>query len=232
VQAQIDALATRYEGTHADTSGTWSLQTGGVALQAGALDDLAPALGAMMTSSHIGANWKAAYALALLSSGDRDGAAGILDDFREPTLDYLWLTTMQTIAEVAVGLGRADRAEPLFAALAPYRDQLGITGSGSLCFGLVATTLGALALVRGDTAAAVESLELAVALADAMDAPWERTRSRRLLARALLDAPDVPDRSARVVELVGTAAELAERHGLRAEAQALAELRELAPFSR
>ena len=29
VQAEIDAVAERYAGTHADTAGSWSLQTGG-----------------------------------------------------------------------------------------------------------------------------------------------------------------------------------------------------------
>ncbi|OWY59400.1 hypothetical protein B7486_74775, partial [cyanobacterium TDX16] len=44
VQPAIDELAARYDDTHADTRGTWALQTGFVAFRAGQLATLLPAL--------------------------------------------------------------------------------------------------------------------------------------------------------------------------------------------
>ena len=66
-QERIDAVAERYAGTHADTDGTWALQTGGLALQAGgASGSLVPALRSMVEESEIAANWRPPYGLALL----------------------------------------------------------------------------------------------------------------------------------------------------------------------
>jgi len=221
VQARIDAVAERYAGTHADTTGTWALQTGGLAYQSGGLGDLAPSLRAMIEESEITSNWRPPLGLAMLARGDRAGAMAVLDDFEEPPLDYFWLTTMQSLAELAVGLERHDVLRGLFERLSPYRDQLGITASGSLCLGLVATTVGQLALAMGDHEAARELLDQAVSRADAMDAPFEATKARRLLATALVAADGSADE---VRKLIDVAAELAEAHGFRAEQLLLGEL--------
>ena len=220
VQAQIDAVAERYAATHADTSGTWSLQTGGVAWQSGSLGDLVSMLQATIEQSDL-ASWKPAYGLALLATGDSVGAMAALDDFEEPSLDYFWLTTMQARAELAVGLQRHDVVARVFDLLLPYRAQLGITGSGTFCLGLVATTLGSMALAMGNDAIAVELLDDAVARADAMGAPFESTKARRLLAEALLATGQRVDE---VGHLLETAAELAGRHGFRGEARLLSAL--------
>jgi class 3 adenylate cyclase/tetratricopeptide (TPR) repeat protein len=221
VQAAIDALARRYADTHADTSGTWSLQTGGVALQAGALGAFEPALRAMVEKSDVAANWKPPYGLALLATGRREEALKVLEGFEEPPLDYFWLTTLQTLAELAIGLDHREVAARLFDRLYPHRDRLGITASGTLCLGLVATTLGGLALSVGDPAAASDLLDAAVGRADAMDAPFERVKSRRLLAQALVARGIRHDD---VFDLLATATELAGHHGFRGEREAIATL--------
>jgi hypothetical protein len=192
-----------------------------MALQAGDLGGFEPALRAMVAESDIAASWKPAYGLALLAAGDRAGAMAILDDFGEPPLDYFWLTTMQTWGELAIGLQRRDVVTHIFEVLRPYGEQLGITGSGTLCLGLVATTLGGLAIAMGEHITAIELLDDAVVRADAMGAPFESVKTRRLLAAALLAAGQ---RVHDVRPLLETATELAERHGFRGELFAVSEL--------
>jgi hypothetical protein len=219
VQELIDALAERYAGTYADTTGTWSLQTGALALQRGEFGGLAPVVQTMVDESETGANWKPPLGLALLEAGDRDAAMAVLDDLGDYPLDYFWLTTMQVVADLAVSLGRRDVAARVYEALLPFRDQLGITASGSLCLGLVATTLGRLALALDDDARAVELLRDAVACSDAMDAPFERVRSRRLLAAALVAASAGTDDAEPVL---AEAAAIAATHGFAGEQRLIA----------
>ena len=109
-------------------------------------------------------------------------------------------------------------ARDLYDALLPFRDQLGITASGTFCVGLVATTLGQLAFALGDAAAAIDLLEDAVARADAMEAPFEAVKARRLLAEALV-AAGRPH-----ADIVDTAITVARTHGFTAEEQLLAQL--------
>jgi class 3 adenylate cyclase/tetratricopeptide (TPR) repeat protein len=221
VQADIDALATRYAGTHADTSGTWALQTGGLALQSGRFGDFVPALRSMLEDSEIAENWRPPFGLALLANGDREEAMAVLDAVEEPPLDFFWLTTTQVIAELAVGLERTDVVARAFETLMPCREQVGVTASGSLCLGLVATTLGQLALALDDYDVAIELLGDAVARADAMDAPFERVKARRVLVAALHASGR---RTGEITALLATADELAARHGFFGERRLLADL--------
>jgi hypothetical protein len=218
-QSEVDALAARYAETHADTDGTWSIQTGGLAFQAGAMAGLAPTLRAMVEASPVGSNWTAGYGVALVASGDLDGATAVLDGIDDPPCDYFWIVTMQSVAELVVLLGRTDRSPHLREALTPYRGQLGISASGSFCYGLVSLTLGQLALLEGDLDAAIELLEESVAVADAMPAPYESARARRSLAEARSAAGH--ERSG-IDALLAEAAELAARHGFAGESAALA----------
>lgn len=220
-QADVDRLAGAYGETHADTDGTWSIQTGGIAIQAGRLRDLAPTLGAMVDASTVGGNWNAAYGVALAHAGDRDAATTVLDALEPPPLDYFWLVTTQIIAELVVELGRVDLADELRRSLVPFRDQLGISASGSFCLGLVRTSLGQLALLEGDLDAAIELLTEAVAVADDMGAPYEATKARRALVEALLAARGGGDRAA---ELTAEALATARAHGFDGEIDRLVRL--------
>lgn len=221
VQGQIDAIAARYDGTHADTTGTWSLQTGAVAYQGGALGPLAPMLTSVVAAHPHRPNWVPPLGIALLHSGDREGAMAVLDGFEEPPLDYFWLTTMQALGELAIELDRADRAQEVYERLGPFRDQLGITASGTFCFGLVSTSLGSLASCIGDHAAARELLTQAAAQADAMGAPFEAVRARRYLAAALV-ASGAP--AAEVAATVAEARRIAAPYAFTGEERRLAAL--------
>jgi class 3 adenylate cyclase/tetratricopeptide (TPR) repeat protein len=220
-QQRIDALAARYADSHADTGGTWAIQTGALAMQSGEFGDLVPTVRATMHESDASAVWTAALAMALLGAGDRNGAGEVLDHRVEPPLDYFWLAYQLGMAHVAVDLGRGDDVARSFELLLPFRGQLAMTASGSLCFGLVSTVLGQLALASGAPTEAVDLLEEAVAHADAMQAPYEATRARRLLAAALQAAPPGEDTKHRAAALLGEAASLAATHGFEGERQLL-----------
>jgi hypothetical protein len=133
-------------------------------------------------------------------------------------MDYLWLTTLQSLADLASGLGRVDACERILAALIPFRGRLGITSSGASCYGLVSRTLGQLALAAGHLDLAIELLDEAVAQADAIGAPFEATSARRHLAQALSTAGQRLDE---VEAVVATAVALAIEHGFTAEHRAL-----------
>ena len=171
-QGAIDELAARFEDTHADTTGTWALQTGGIAFQQGRLADFTPVLRGLVEESVLSPVWRAPFGLALLASGEREAAEAVLDDWVEPLLDYFWTTVVQTRSDLAIGLGRVDRCRELYDMLVPHRGLLGITSSGSLVYGLVDLTLGRLATTLGELDLAVELLNGAVEQADAMAAPY------------------------------------------------------------
>ena len=75
-----------------------------------------------------------------------------------------------------------DRCQELFDQLSPFRGQLGITASGSACFGLVSRSLGELALALGRHDDALDLLAEAVADADSSGMHFEAVVARRLLA--------------------------------------------------
>jgi class 3 adenylate cyclase len=223
-QARIDDLAIRFGATHADTDGTWALQSGGLAYQAGTLHLMLNSIEAM-TAGNQARTWTAAQALALLWAGDRDGAEAILDTQTDIPVNYFWLTVVQVRAEVAVGIGRGDLCARMYDELLPFRGRLGITASGSLCYCLVSRTLGMLALALDDVPAALDLLTEAVGQADRIDAPFEGVIGRRLLASALLATGDVD--GAR--DAVGAAHVVAVARGFAREVAALDTLRATLP---
>ena len=189
-QARIDELFARFASSLADSEGTWAAHTGGVAYQNGTLDRMLNSIQAMTASNQI-RPWTAAQALALSWAGDTDGAEAILDRLVEVPRNYFWMAVTQMLAEVAADLGRSDHCRRLFAELEPFRGQVGITASGSLCIGLVSRTLGALALAMGDLDDAIGLLTEAVEHATRLGAPSEQVIAGRLLGTALLARGDL-----------------------------------------
>lgn len=220
-QQRVDELAIRFGATHADTDGTWALQSGGLAYQAGTLHLMLNSIEAM-TAGNQARTWTAAHALALLWAGDRDGAEEILDQHTDIPVNYFWATVMQVRAEVAAGLGRRDHCARMYDELLPFRGRMGLTASGSLCFGLISRTLGTLALALDDLPAATDLLTEAVEQADRTDAPFESVIGRRLLATALVASGDVDGARAAIEHARATATdrrfgrELAELDALHA----------------
>ena len=183
MQAQIDALAAKYADRHADTDGTWALQSGVLALQEGRLGGLLEPLRSTMQSSTVPSAWTAAFGLALLGNGEIGAANDVLDSCAAPSLDYLWLSAKLSTAELAVGLGRTDHCARLLHELMPFRGQVGLIASGSGCYGLVSRSLGQLAFALEDTELAIELLSEATAQAEKIGAPYEAATARSFLAR-------------------------------------------------
>jgi DNA-binding CsgD family transcriptional regulator len=115
----------------------------------------------------------------------------------------LGLTPITRLADVCVFLGDADRAALLYERLLPYAEQGAVGGWAVVYTGSVARTLGQLAAVMGDSAAATAHFEAALALETRMGArPWlahtqrqyaqvlaaRRGRGHRRHARQLLGA--------------------------------------------
>lgn len=219
-QDRIDALAARHATTHADTDGTWALQVGGLAYQAGTLGSMVPVISSMLDGP-LARTWRAALALAHLMAGDAATAAATLDEQGDVPRSYFWLTVTQVRAEVAAHLGQTDRCAELFDQLHPFRGRVGITASGSLCFGLVSRTLGELALALGRNDDALDLLEEAAAAADSNGMPFESVVARRLSARA--HEARGGDETAR--QLVDEALATALAHGFEREERLLTQMR-------
>lgn len=183
-QLGIDALAARHAASVADTDGTWALQTGALAYQAGTLGTMVPVIIDMVGGPHSG-TWPAALALAQMMTGDTDAATATLTAQGDVPRTYFWVTVAQVQAEVAAHLGLVTRCGELFEQLLAFRGLVGITASGSLCFGLVSRSLGELALAMGRLEDAAGLLGEAVDAADAAGMVFESVVSRRLLASAL-----------------------------------------------
>ena len=187
-QKRVDELHRKFGPTQIDAEGTWLIQTGLVAYHRGALAQIVDSVKAMATGPQ-SRMWNGALALTLAWAGDEAAAEALLDDSEIPK-NYFWLAVTQAHAEVAAHLGRLDHCRRLFDDLEPYRGRVGVTGSGSMCFGLVSRSLGLLALSLGETLTAIELLREAVAHTDRIGAVHDGVVSRRLLATALAAAGD------------------------------------------
>jgi class 3 adenylate cyclase len=218
-QLRVDSFLAKFGATQADTEGTWMLHTGILAYQAGNFGQMVSSAQAM-TSGAQSKMWTSAHALALLWAGDHDGAQEILDQSSDHPRNYFWLVVKQAMADVAAGLGRRDRCQQLFDELLPFRGRMGITGAGSVCFGLVSRTLGMLALALDDAPAAVDLLSEAIEHADRVGAVFEAVTSRRMLATALLPTGD----SERASSLLHAALPVAEAHRFEHELDLINEL--------
>ena len=148
--------------------------------------------------------WRAALAVGLLVSGQRErGEAlyGTLDEHAIPR-DMTWLTTQTLLSWCATLLGDAARAGRLYALLLPYRERT-VQDVLAANWGSVERYLGSLAMVRGEYTRAEEHFEAALArnahnaqalrltrmeYAQLLLATDQSARARALLAVALDDA--------------------------------------------
>ena len=188
-QQLVDDLHRQYGLVMGDAEATWLIQTGYAAYQAGTLGQMIAAVQAMSASSQP-RMWAGALAVALMWAGDEVRAAEALGGDAVLPRNFFWLAVTQARAEVAAGLGLADHCRQIYDELLPYRGRFGITGAGSMCFGLTSRTLGMLAQALGDTDAAIDLLTEAVEHADRIGAVHESVCSRRLLGAALLTSGD------------------------------------------
>ncbi len=217
--ARVDQLFEESSATQADSGGTWAIQQGGLARHTGTLGSLVAVMDTAADNHAAFPSWHLARGLALLDAGDLTSANRIVDQFSDISFDYVWMSSMQTLGDLAFGLGRGEVCREVHDALAPYAGRLGIISSGALCYGLISRSIGQAALGMGAADAAVRPLRDAVEQADTVEAPYEAVVARRLLAGALREADGS---HGELVRVVGEASAIAERHGFAAEARLLA----------
>ena len=181
----VDELFEASAATQADAGGTWAAQHGGLAIHEGRFGDMADSLKNAAAGRQGQGIWPYALAIALIERGQLDEATEVADGFKRPSLDFMWLVSMQMLAEVGRGLDRKDLCIEALDALLPFRDRLGVIASGTLTYGLVSTSIGEAALGTGDIDLAVIVLERAVADAQRVKSPFFETKSQRLLDEAI-----------------------------------------------
>jgi tetratricopeptide (TPR) repeat protein len=141
-------------------------------------------------------------------------------DFEDVPKDLDWMIAMTLLSDVCADLGDAERAALLYDRLEPYADVNVVIGLAAACLGSAAGYLGKLAATMGRPERAVEHFERALAANAELQAPGCLARAQVDYARAIMSTGDP-----RAGELLRSAAEAAERHGLGAVARKVAALR-------
>jgi len=139
--------------------------------------------------------------------------------------DPFWMGTLTILAELALWLEDAVRANALFEALRPHEAQCVLFGVRSTCRGSVALYLGLLARLAGRREAVVPQLEAAVRANARLRALPLLARSQLELARALCDRAQGDD-LARALALRSDSNDLHHGLGLHHRERAIAELGE------
>ncbi|MGN6110509.1 MAG: hypothetical protein ACTHU0_35730, partial [Kofleriaceae bacterium] len=133
--------------------------------------ELVPRIEALVAEAPRFTGWRYVLADVRFGAGDLEGARalfrGLVEGLDAVPRDMLWLGTMVTLAELAVGLGELAAADRLYALLLPFGDRVAVQGRATLLLGPVALSLGRLAALTGRREAR-DHLERARALAGEM----------------------------------------------------------------
>jgi DNA-binding SARP family transcriptional activator/tetratricopeptide (TPR) repeat protein len=171
--------------------------------------------------------WRAALANMLCEEGRVDEAREEFErlaahDFEDVPKDLDWMIAMTLLSDVCADLGDAERAALLYERLEPYADLNVVIGLAAACLGSASGFLGKLAATMGRGERAAEHFERALAANAALHAPGCLARVQVDYARSIWSVrPGDP----RAAELLRSAGEAAERHGLGAVARKVAALR-------
>jgi DNA-binding SARP family transcriptional activator len=148
--------------------------------------------------SPAGGAWRAALLARTLLRGDADEVGRALGvevaALAAAPLDANWLYTATVLGAIGAQLEDERAAPELYSLLLPYGHRIVTVGRGAVCAGSASLSLGLLATVLGDQAAAVAHLEEAVRRNDAIKAVAYAAGARNALAK-------VVDDSARAAEL-------------------------------
>jgi DNA-binding SARP family transcriptional activator len=134
--------------------------------------------------------WRAGLATLLRQTGRIDAARAEFDvlardGFTGITRDGDWMVVAALTADLAAGLGDAERSADLYDLLLPYAETNVVIGLGAMCLGSTHRYLGRLALTLGRTDDAIGHLRRAVDANTAMRAVIELAHAQIDLARAL-----------------------------------------------
>jgi hypothetical protein len=126
-----------------------------VARETGGLDDLLPAIEAMVDSNQRISAFRAALALARVVVGDRPGALEVIESqaaagFDDVPHEHIYLLYLGVMAEAVALLELPEHVEPMLELLAPYEGQLCVGAHGLVVLNAMDTYRGMLATVTGD----------------------------------------------------------------------------------
>ncbi len=192
----VDELFERAAATQADAPGTWAAQLGGLAINDGRFGTMVDSLRGASERSQGQGIWSYAFVVALIHAGEIDLGRAAAAELKEPNLDFMWLVSMQFLAEIGYGLNDIERSTHAYEALLPYRGRLGVIASGTLTYDYVSTSLGTAALGMGRADLAMPLLEEARTDAEREGLLHPMLRSEKLLvqARALSAGTSQPPR--------------------------------------
>jgi hypothetical protein len=111
--------------------------------------------------------WRAVLPLAHMLRGEREEGLAAFedlarDDFAAISRDMFWFTAVCIVSEACALIGDAERAEVLYAMLAPYSERM-VQVTQAACFGSAHRFLGLLAMTAGRTDDAAAHFEAALA---------------------------------------------------------------------
>jgi DNA-binding SARP family transcriptional activator len=126
-----------------------------IARETGGLEDLLPAIEAIVDSNERITAFRAALAAARATVGDAAGARRVVDDLASAGLDdvphdHVYLLYLGLLAEAVALLDHAPLVDPLLELLAPYEGLLCVGAHGLVVLNAMDTYRGMLATVTGD----------------------------------------------------------------------------------
>ena len=211
-----------------DPLGVHGIQMFSVRREQGRLGELAPAIRVLAGGDGIGGAWRPGLAALLAELGMAEEArrelARVRHDGMERLRDGLWLTSLTYLADAAAATGDTDAAEAIRHELEPFAGTVVVVAHAVAFYGATDRYLGMLDATLRDWESAESRFESALALNRGMGtATWEAHTAyeygRMLLARGR------PEDAERAASLLASAAELAERIGMRALLERLAALK-------
>ncbi|MGO9873509.1 MAG: ATP-binding protein [Acidimicrobiia bacterium] len=211
-----EALRVGNDGGQPDAAVMFGAQLGVVHLQRGTMGDFAPLIEQIVGETpDTAAAMKAALAVAYVEGNRIDDARQILDEFAatdfDVPLDHVWTSAMVNFAEVAIAVGDAGYAAPLFDRLAPYADQFS-TASVAAPEGPVRYYLGGLATLLGRYDDADAYFAKAAAMSTRMGAEFIAARTDLMWGTMLAERDD-PGDTERALDLLTRARTVATANG-------------------
>jgi tetratricopeptide (TPR) repeat protein len=198
-------------------TGVYGVQMFTIRREQGRLAEVAPVVRRFVDENPGDAAWRPGLALIASDLGFAEAARKTFDEmavagFALPA-DAKRGLTLSYLAEVCARLGDATRAEWLYQALLPYRDNTIIAPVATVCCGAAARYLGMLASTMEDWSLAEEHFEAALALDEQLRAwPW-LAHTQYEFAAALQRRGRIDD-LARAHSLLAAALKTAERLGM------------------
>jgi tetratricopeptide (TPR) repeat protein len=185
----------------------------------GTLEDLLPATREVSRRYPSLIGWRASLPWLLAQLGRLDEAAAELEplcrnDFRDIPQRLDWPATAVLISETVALLGDSKRARALYQIMLPLRDTYAIIGLSVVNWGSFSRHLGLLAACLGRWPAAIDHLENALRMNEAIGAHAWVAHTQLDLAHALLSSSDATHPPEQAALLLKSARMTANRLGM------------------